>query len=350
MRAYATLLHGPILSDPNVNHIMPDTNLRIGLYSFDGTPHPIRDREDSIFRQAMAGDEGAIRHIGQQMVAPEEGAKVAKAVEGAEDVAEEAAVGLQLADGQQMELPFFPEQRRIIPDQPPKGIAESVTWYQDGGAIMDRIEESALRIAREKKVRLANMLPEDEALVLKYIDEVGEELKGARSAAMSIPEMRRHPALLNYSRRTEFDNALGMVFPYQFWFTHSIWNWAVYSLERPFVLSSYLRTRMMFEKAAGDKNIPQRLRGFGEFPRIKGPFYEEWMGEGIYINPLRIGLPIETFMYPYERYTQQRKGQQTRAARFLEVMLAEDEITPEQYQQAIQTRRGAAWTDAMRKA
>ena len=305
--------------------------------------------QDMTFRMAMAGDEkamAAIRRAMQEATSEvvEEGAEaVAKGAEGVAQAAPEA--GLQLAPDQQLELPFVPEQRKIMPDQPPQGVAADVTFYGEGSAILDAVEQSALDIIKERRVTLANLAPEVETQVLKYLDSVGEQAKGARTAAMYHAQARRDSALLNYSRRTEFDNAIGTAFPYAFWATHSIYNWALYSLERPFVLANYMRTRKMFELAGGNKEIPQRLRGFGQL-KVKLPFWEDWMGDGVFVNPLRIGLPIETFMYPYERYTQAQQSKETQAARILEQMVTNEEITPEEYQQALRDKSGPIWRQA----
>ena len=311
--------------------------------------------EDKTFRLAMAGDERAMAVVRRNMGASAaEDAQAAERVAGvakevAEEGAEEVVATLELAPDQQLEIPFVPEQRKIIPDQAPQGIAADTTFYGEGSNILDAVEQSALDIIKERRVTLAGLAPEVEEQLLKYVDGVGEQLKGARTASMYHAQSRRDSALLNYSRRTEFDNALGAVFPYSFWATHSVYNWALYSLERPFVLANYMRTRKMFELAGGNRDIPRRLRGFGQL-KVKLPFWEDWMGDGVFVNPLRIGLPIETLMYPYERYVQNKQGKEAHTTRILEQQMMNEEITPMEYQSALRDKSGPVWRQAYEQA
>ena len=289
----------------------------------------------------------ALKRLHKELL--EEVETMARGGRSATGVSEEVPPLYKLAPDQQVEIPFVPEQRKIMPDQPPQGVAADVTFYGEGSTILDAVEQSALDIIKERRVTLANLSPEAEQQVLKYVDSVGEQLKGARTAAMYHAQARRDSALLNYSRRTEFDNALGAIFPYSFWATHSIYNWALYSLERPFVLANYMRTRKMFELAGGNREIPRRLRGFGQL-KVKLPFWEDWMGDGVFVNPLRIGLPIETFMYPYERYVQNKQSKEAQTARILEQQMMNDQITPMEYQAALRDKSGPVWREAYDQA
>lgn len=63
-------------------------------------------------------------------------------------------------------------------------------------------------------------------------------------------------ALLNYDKRTGADMVADLFIPYQFWYTHSLGNWALRTLDRPSLASAYFRLRKAQEimaKSQGTK-------------------------------------------------------------------------------------------------
>ena len=305
-------------------------------------------RMDRLGLLAMSGDRRAADELARMsrglLAAVEEELAVA------EEVAEEAVqLALELAPGPTLDRPFFVDQRIIEKGQPPLPQTANAVYYSEGGGILDGIEQSSLEIIKRRKFTLADLAPEDEARVLNYIDHVGTQAQGTRLAAMNYAAARRDSALLNYTKRTELDSFLNTIAPYSFWPMHSLWNWGLWSLERPAVLANYLRLRRLYDTAGGSRDIPTRLRRYGMVP-IKMPFWEDWMGEGLFINPLRIGLPIETFAYPFERYYQNATSLERNTARTLEKMLAEGEISQDEYAHAMQARSGPIWRMARQQA
>jgi hypothetical protein len=249
---------------------------------------------------------------------------------------------LELAGRPTIDKPFFVDQRIIEKGQPPLPQTANAVYYSEGGTILDGIQDAAVDIAKRKKLTIGNLDEATQAQVMKYLDQVGSEAKGAQIASQNYAAARADSALLNYTSRTELDQAVGTIAPYAFWPMHSMYNWALWSLERPAMLANYLRLRRLYETAGGDTEIPQRLRRYGMVP-IKAPFWEDWMGEGVFVNPLRIGLPIETFTYPFERYYQSATSLERNTLRTMEKMLSQNEITQAEYQNALETRTGPTW-------
>ena len=243
--------------------------------------------------------------------------------------------------------PFFPDASAVVKEQPEIGMATSELWMRDGARIYDNIGDAAKKLIDEPPMKFADLAESQQRALRGYVDTLKGELGQARNASMYMAEFKRDAALLNYSRRTNFDSFVGQMFPFAFWTTHSIYNWALWSIERPAMMATYLKLRRLFETSKGRPNLPRRMRGMGF--GFKVPFLgkkEEWMGP-LFINPLKIGLPIDNFVYPFERMAQDRVDDRTRAARQLERQLEAGEITQEQYSNAVQTQSGQEWRDAM---
>jgi hypothetical protein len=148
---------------------------------------------------------------------------------------------------------------------------------------------------------------------------------------------------LNYNRKTNFDTYMSVVFPYSFWTTASMVKWGIHSIDRPAMLTNYLRIKRLLETAgAPESGVPSRLK---DNIRIKLPFAPDWMGDQ-YINPLRIMLPFDSFMQPFEQYQQNRTTKEGRAERLLATMLSDGKINSQQYEEAL-TRQGATWQQAI---
>ncbi len=226
--------------------------------------------------------------------------------------------------------PFFPDANAMVKDQPDIGMTTSELWMRDGARIYDHIGDASKKLIDEPPMKFSNLDPNQQVALRGYVDTLKSELGQARNASMYMAEFKRDAALLNYARRTNFDSFIGQMFPFAFWTTHSMYNWALWTLERPAVMATYLRLRKLFETSKGRPNLPRRMEGMGF--GFKVPFIgknEEWMGP-LFVNPLKIGLPIDNFVYPFERMAQDRGDDRARAARQLERQLDAGEITQEQ--------------------
>lgn len=181
----------------------------------------------------------------------------------------------------------------------------------------------------------------------KYIGQVSSEMADVKLGAIRWGETRRDAALLNYSRRYGFDNVLGSAMPYEFWYTRSMLQWALRALGRPAILANYARIRNFAQEQVERPGFPSRLKKKMGFYL---PFMPDWMGEGIYADPMRQIFPFEQLARPFEQWGDQKTQEQRRAEAVLDDMLTEEAITQEEYDQATQTRSGPAWNRALAQA
>jgi hypothetical protein len=232
-----------------------------------------------------------------------------------------------------------------------KSLQDKVLAQKDAGMQGDFIEQVRAGIRRqnpnmpeaEVEAKANQMLKQMRA----YLGQVTEQMKGTKLAAMRWGEQQRDMALLNYSRRTNFDNMANMVFPYQFWYTRSVLNWAQRAMDRPAILSNWARLKNFQQNTVDKPGFPTRLRGKMAIPL---PFMPAWMGEGIYVDPFRQLFPFENFFQPFDKLAQQDNLQAKKAQSVLQQMVTDEQISAAQAQEAIQTRQGKLWNTAMAQA
>src|SRR5512139_2705490 len=112
------------------------------------------------------------------------------------------------------------------------------------------------------------------------------------------------------------------------------------------MLTNYLRARE-FLATAGLERDGLATRAKGKF-RVELPFAPDWMGEQ-FIDPLRVMLPFDNWLSPFEQLKNNSESLDGRTERLLEQQLAEGTITQEEYEQAIQTHEGSVWDFARTK-
>ncbi len=117
-------------------------------------------------------------------------------------------------------------------------------------------------------------------------------ISDTRLAAIKWGEYLRDQALLNYSHRFGYNQALGNFVPYEYWYTTSIGHWTKKFMTRPALLGIYARQRQRFHEVEDSEDYPSRLRGM---MRFEVPFLPDWAGD-VFIDPLSIGLPLENFL------------------------------------------------------
>jgi hypothetical protein len=217
-------------------------------------------------------------------------------------------------------------------------------WFEEGATIVSQMERQALKMLDEPSRRIADLPPETQTRVMQYLDHMVGEFRDARQAAVRIGEGLRDTALLNYSRTYNIDNWMAVGFPFHFWYTHSIARWALSMLDRPWIISNYVKGKFFLEDVMGQhEGFPQRLRGH---VKIDMPYAPEEAGD-IWVNPFRaMGIPFEQFTQPFERWTQQSVSVEQRTIRRLDDLLADSTITQAQYDEAVEVKEGELWERA----
>jgi hypothetical protein len=221
-------------------------------------------------------------------------------------------------------------------------------WLTRGHPSLDAIERSA-RAQVAKPPLMANNLPADVKKHLEsYVNHVTGQMGDARYASTRFAEFGRDAALLNYNRRYNFNTWLGTIMPFEFWTTHSMMKWALHSIDRPAMLTSYLRMqKMLLASGAPGQALPSRLKG--QF-RIPLPWLPDWMGDHIFFDPIRAVLPFENFTYGYENEMQRRTQLEGKTMFILNDMAENGEIDQAEADGAIEARSGDLWARAEQMA
>lgn len=235
---------------------------------------------------------------------------------------------------------YIADVNKVIPDPQPLDMSLDMMAYGRQYGALDEIANAAKTAAQKKPTLIADLPENLQKEIMKGLDNVKTDLSTARYQAMKFGEWRADSALLNYNRRTNFDSWLGHVAPFSFWTTHSLGNWAVESIDRPAMLTNYMRAKEFFA-TAGLERDGMATRTKGKL-RIDIPFAPEWMGEQ-FIDPLRVALPFDNWISPFENLEKDQHSFEGRVQRVLDQQLKEGSITKEEYDDATQSRDGATW-------
>ncbi|MFA5378086.1 MAG: hypothetical protein WC455_20205 [Dehalococcoidia bacterium] len=241
---------------------------------------------------------------------------------------------------------FVPDAGNMGIYSAPIGAAEDQYYIHRGFQSLDAIERSAIEISEKAPLR-ASDLPEDIYNDLaKYVELVKGKMADARYTSLRYGEWKADTALLNYNRRYNFDTWLGTIMPFEFWMTHSLGQWALGSIDRPAMLSTYLRMRKTLETmGAPNQKLPDRLKGS---IRINLPFAPKWMGQ-FFVDPIKASLPFDQFLYPLEKWRTNQYTIAGQAERLLTNKLQNGEGDAAEIQNALDAHSGNTWNLALRE-
>ena len=224
----------------------------------------------------------------------------------------------------------------------------SKQFDQPSGGFADQVREAVQRQmpdATPEEIDAA--VGEIQRQMRGYLGGVEDKMRGEKLATTRYGESMRDFALLNYSKRTNLDTMLNMVFPYQFWFTRSMVNWALRAIDRPAMLANYARIKQWQQSTVQAPGWPQRLRGKAGIPL---PFLPDWMGEGLFIDPMKQIYPFEMLSQPFEAMQSDKNLQEQKARSLLQQWASEESITPDAAQAAIEAKSGQDWEKAYAQA
>lgn len=213
--------------------------------------------------------------------------------------------------------------------------------------MMDDIKQSYKERLRNPGFKWGEVAAEHQKLVMDYLKgTVNNDLATVKNQAMKYGQMMRDNALLNYSRRYGADNYLQTVFPYQFWYTRTMLNWAKRMVDKPAWFAMYARMQASREKLERE-GMPTRLRGK---LRINMPWMPEWMGGGIWVDPMSKIFPFHQFGQPFEQYSNNQVMINRRAESIIEEMREAEKISAVEAENAKTTRAGTVWEKAVAQA
>jgi hypothetical protein len=179
-----------------------------------------------------------------------------------------------------------------------------------------------------------------------WLKEVETQIPNTKRAALGYGETLRDQAMLNYNSRVGFDNTLEVAFPYQFWYTRSMQQWARRMIDNPQWIAMYARVRNT-QKKMEKKGMPSRLESKN---RYLAPFLPDWMGGGIWYDPYKALFPIDTFGQPLQNFNRINSSLQYDAEDILDQMSEGGQITQEQAYAAKQNHEDPLWMQATAQA
>jgi hypothetical protein len=180
-----------------------------------------------------------------------------------------------------------------------------------------------------------------------YLGKVYGQMTDTKLAAIRYAEMRRDAALLNYNKRYGFDNVISFGLPYEFWYTRNALNWGLGAIDSPLWMGTYSMLRRMQRNMVQTAGFPQRLK---DKMKISMPFLPEWMGGGVYVDPLRQIFPFEQLARPWEQAQKDTDAITRRAEQNIQQMVHDEEINQTDAQAAIQDHAGTIWEKAYTQA
>lgn len=238
-----------------------------------------------------------------------------------------------------------------VTDPMPHAQAYEEAWYKSMLPVLDGLQ-AEIEADRRLPARLKGVGGSDGAALdpgLRtaldgWLRQTYGQMAPAKLTAVKWGEFTRDAALLNYSRRFMFNNQLGLVAPFEFFMSHSMIKWLLHSFDRPTWLSNYYRLSRTLNTAVTKPGFPSRLAGRVKLPM---PMLPEWAGGGIWVDPLQFGLPLDTFLQPWEQAQQATTQQDQQTQRKLDELLRGGQISQAEYDQAASDHNSPAYQRAV---
>jgi hypothetical protein len=196
-------------------------------------------------------------------------------------------------------------------------------------------------------VNISNLGERESKAIKAYMNTIrSQDMPSMKLGAMKYGEMTRDNALLNYSRRYGVDNVINLGAPYAFWGLRSMANWAKRMIDKPGWFAMYARLHRASEKME-DEGLPTRLKGKN---RMLMPFLPDWMGTGIWVDPLKQIFPPDQFGQPLEQMNVNNITTARKAESILRERAKAGQVGTTEAQAAITAKAGPLWDDAMEQA
>jgi hypothetical protein len=190
--------------------------------------------------------------------------------------------------------------------------------------------------------------PESIPEIQKWISQTKTNLQQAKYASWQYAKKMREFTMLDYSKKTNYDNFLNTIFPYQFWFTHTMRNWLIRSIDRPALYATFFRYKQMQQRLE-NTGIPARLQGKIAIP-LAGSGLPDWMGDSIYIDPMSQLFPFTGILQPFTNNGSNASNVQYDTIDLIKQELKDGVINQSQSDDAINNKTGKIWEEAYTKA
>ena len=180
-----------------------------------------------------------------------------------------------------------------------------------------------------------------------YLSKIGNDLNQVKYSAVQWAEARRNFSLLDYRSRTNAGSVMDFAFPYRYWYTSNMVNWMLRAGAHPEIVANYVRLNKFLSANIDRPGYPSRL---SRKMAISAPWLPDWLGDSIYIDPLRQFYPMEQLLRPVTQVQEQGVLQMRRTMTNLDKMVQDEDITEQAYADAKKNQSGSAWDTAWNKA
>jgi hypothetical protein len=146
---------------------------------------------------------------------------------------------------------------------------------------------------------LKNITPAQKEALNQWRTKLLQDYSQTKLLSMRAGMSQADMALLNYNMRTNFNSFIAIGFPFIFWTMRSSRNWAQTVIERPALMSTYIRLlNLMSSYSEEDTQFPSRHRG-----KLRIPMYglPDWTDNAVYYDPFGDLIPLNQFIRPFER-------------------------------------------------
>lgn len=218
-------------------------------------------------------------------------------------------------------------------------------WTNFVRPLLSSMEEEAVSQFGRRPLNFTGADDATQSALARYLNGVNQDMAGVKLQTMRWGETQRDEALLNYNRRYGFDKLLDVIFPYQFWYTRTMMNWALRALDRPAWLSNYARLRMV--QSTFQANTPARFQGK---IAITVPFLPAWMGNQVYVDPWSAIFPFAQFTQPFDQMARDQQGLESSAGYLIQGWVSDGTMDVYSAQEALATHAGPSWDKAMAEA
>ena len=229
--------------------------------------------------------------------------------------------------------------------------ARSAEGYRNMLSVMDELREQmgdgTGQEVKSEDVR--NRLSEDQkAEFRKWVKGLEGKLSGTKFSAVKWGEDVRNFSLLDYTALRGVDtHFLGIPFNYAFWPTRQVMRHLLRFIDFPALMANYARLNEARRKQEERPGFPSRLKGKVYIPI---PWMPEWMGDGLWVDPIRQFFPPAMFLDSFDRIQIEQNRVGKRTEYILQKWVESGDTTPEDAQAAIQTQSGELWDMALEQA
>lgn len=256
--------------------------------------------------------------------------------------------------GQPDELTYKPNEEGLpaVTSDPPQGplvINQSGAIEQllnnEMMLLVDELTDGLTKHMKDNpEFEMNKALPAEALPFLEQQSRVWEnELISKKQAAIDFGKRSRDHALLDYTRRRGIDGLMEFVFPYHFWYTQSVLEWAKHLVGKPQLAAAWSKYEEL-RRRNGMLGFPSRVAGKVWFP---APWLPDYLGDEIFSNPFSRIMPLESIMQPVSLFSDLSQDMQSKTVSKINYMVRTGEISAEQAAAAVQAGSGDIWQDAL---